>query len=60
MAYNARSNSPFCETSQPFYTPIDLVSDEAIMAWTPERARNGKRSFLRMEDDVSLKAVGAV
>ena len=38
MCYNARSNTPFAPSSHPNYTPLSIVDDAAIMAWSASAA----------------------
>ena len=57
MTYNARSNDPFlAECGHAHYHPLQVVEDDAILAWPANRPVNITRSFLRVEAELAARA----
>ncbi|MGZ3872177.1 MAG: phytanoyl-CoA dioxygenase family protein [Mucilaginibacter sp.] len=54
--YNLQSNPAYNETSTSYKVPVDVVPDEAILAWEPEPLSNA--DFLKKENDPALKETG--
>jgi ectoine hydroxylase-related dioxygenase (phytanoyl-CoA dioxygenase family) len=54
--YNSQSNPAYNEKSTSYYTPVDIVPDEAILHW--EGAGVSTNDFLKKEEDPALKDTG--
>ncbi len=54
--YCAQSNLAFNETSTSWKTPVDVVPDEAVLAW--EKEALSAADFLKKEADPALKETG--
>lgn len=54
--YNSQSNLAYNEKSTSYYTPVDIVPDEAILHW--QAAEVSSNDFLKKEDDPALKETG--
>lgn len=51
--YSSQSNLAYNETSTSWKTPVDIVPDEAILAWKTDTLANA--DFLKKENDPALK-----
>ena len=54
--YSLQSNLAYNETSTSWHTPVDVVSDEAILTW--EAGSLSNNDFLKKENDPALKETG--
>lgn len=54
--YNSQSNLAYNEKSSSYYTPVDVVPDEAILNWKAEGVSTN--DFLKKEEDPALKETG--
>jgi ectoine hydroxylase-related dioxygenase (phytanoyl-CoA dioxygenase family) len=54
--YCSQSNLAYNETSTSWKTPVEMVPDEAILAWEAESLSNA--DFLKKENDPALKETG--
>jgi ectoine hydroxylase-related dioxygenase (phytanoyl-CoA dioxygenase family) len=54
--YSLQSNLAYNETSTSWKTPVNIVTDEAILEWEPESLSNA--DFLKKENDLALKDTG--
>ena len=54
--YNSQSNLAYNEKSSSYYTPVDVVPDEAILGW--DAAGISANDFLKKEEDPALKETG--
>jgi ectoine hydroxylase-related dioxygenase (phytanoyl-CoA dioxygenase family) len=54
--YNSQSNLAYNETSTSWKTPVDIVPDEAILAWEADSL--SQADFLKKENDPALKETG--
>lgn len=57
--YNAKSNEPYEQSRHPFYSPIDIVEDDAIMKFSdshPDRLMDGNASSMAWHQSTSPSA----
>ena len=54
--YNSQSNPAYNEKSTSYFTPVNVVPDEAILMW--QSAGISTNDFLKKEDDPALKETG--
>ena len=54
--YNSQSNLAYNEKSTSYYTPVDIVPDEAILHW--QAVGVSSNDFLKKEEDPALKETG--
>jgi ectoine hydroxylase-related dioxygenase (phytanoyl-CoA dioxygenase family) len=54
--YSSQSNLAYNETSTSWKTPVDIVPDEAILAWEADSLSSA--DFLKKENDPALKETG--
>ena len=57
--YNAKSNEPYEQSRHPFYSPIDVVEDDAILKFSdshPDRLMDGNSSSMAWHQSTSPSA----